>query len=593
MTDIKKENFEYNVDEDQGSINYTNSSEPKESYSEKPLTGFWKFIDIISLQKDTAHLKASERFLINEDLQPVLDEAKRPWGWFNFVSFWIADAFNVNTWQIASTGVVAGLSWWEVWISVWLGYFFVSCFLQVSQRIGSHYHISFPVSCRTSFGNFGSIWPIINRVVMAIVWTAVQSWIGGQCVQLMLKSIFGKDLDTRIHNSIPGSGTTTFQFLSYFLFCLFQVPFIYCKPQTVRHLFTIKAYACSTAGVAFLIWTCVRAKNIGETMREPTSLKGSAHAWAFINSTMNCLANFATLIVNAPDFTRLAKTPRSAGLSQFIAIPVCFGITCLIGILASSASGAMFGKDNITWSPLDLMDRYVDSYSRGDRGGVFLIAFAFSLAQIGTNISANTISAGTDMSALLPRFINIRRGGMICAAIAFALCPWNFFTSASNFTTYLSAYAVFLSSIAGVVSADYLLVRRGYINVYHLFTNKKGTNYAYNKIGVNWRAYVAYICGILPNVVGFAGATGDKVPIGATYVYNLSFFAGYIVAFLLYAILCTIFPIEHGVPVKNVFTEPGWYEQNAIMHMEDDDFTEEAKKDHPNEFIQTKFRLFG
>lgn len=93
--------------------------------------------------------------------------------------------------------------------------------------------------------------------------------------------------------------------------------------------------------------------------------------------------------------------------------------------------------------PLDLLDRYVNAGTSGDRAGVFFIAAAFALAQVGTNISANSISAGTDGSALLPRFVNIRRGGFICAAIAFCVCPWNFFTSSSNFTTYLSAYAVF------------------------------------------------------------------------------------------------------------------------------------------------------
>lgn len=40
----------------------------------------------------------------------------------------------------------------------------------------------------------------------------------------------------------------------------------------------------------------------------------------------------------------------------------------------------------------------------------------------------------------------------------------------------------------------------------------------YGVFGLQWRGYVAYICGILINVVGFAGAVGTPVPIGATYV---------------------------------------------------------------------------
>jgi nucleobase:cation symporter-1, NCS1 family len=46
---------------------------------------------------------------------------------------------------------------------------------------------------------------------------------------------------------------------------------------------------------------------------------------------------------------------------------------------------------------------------------------------------------------------NIRRGGYIAAIVGFAICPWNFLSSSTNFTSYLSAYSVFLSSIAGVM----------------------------------------------------------------------------------------------------------------------------------------------
>ncbi len=63
---------------------------------------FQKFLYMISLQKGS-HLTLSEIFLVNEDLQPVFDPKDRPWRWWNFVFFWVADAFNVNTWQVSSS----------------------------------------------------------------------------------------------------------------------------------------------------------------------------------------------------------------------------------------------------------------------------------------------------------------------------------------------------------------------------------------------------------------------------------------------------------------------------------------------------------
>lgn len=120
------------------------------------------------------------------------------------------------------------------------------------------------------------------------------------------------------------------------------------------------------------------------------------------------------------------------------------------------------------------------------------------------------------MTALLPRYLNIRRGSYICAIVGLVMCPWHLLSSSNNFTTYLSAYSVFLSSIAGVMISDYYFVRRGYLQTRDLYSAQRTGPYWYT-LGIHWRGYAAYICGILIKVVGFAGAVGTKVPIGATY----------------------------------------------------------------------------
>lgn len=81
--------------------------------------------------------------------------------------------------MISSSMIVDGLSWWQSWICVWVGYFVAAGFVCLIGRIGAVYHISFPVTARASFGIWGSFWPVLNRVVMAIIWYGVQSYIGG------------------------------------------------------------------------------------------------------------------------------------------------------------------------------------------------------------------------------------------------------------------------------------------------------------------------------------------------------------------------------------------------------------------------------
>lgn len=71
------------------------------------------------------------------------------------------------------------------------------------------------------------------------------------------------------------------------------------------------------------------------------------------------------------------------------------------------------------WDPLLLIDRW------DNRAAAFFASFAFVLATLGTNISANSLSAANDMTVLFPHYINIRRGQVLCALLGgWALCPW-------------------------------------------------------------------------------------------------------------------------------------------------------------------------
>jgi len=503
-----------------------------------------RFLDKIAVDSEPG-LTTTQLMLANDDLKPVPPEL-RTWSAMNFVAFWISDSFNINTWMISSAAIVDGVSWWQSWLCVWIGYSIAACFICATGRIGATYHISFPVVSRSSFGIWGSLWPVFNRAAMACVWYGVQAWIGGTCVSLMIRAIWPSWNDYQVggtRNTILGSETLgTMEFVSFFLFWLGSLPFLWFPVHKIRHLFTVKAYIVPTAGLAFFIWAIVRAKGIGPIVHQPASISGGTLGWAIVKGIMSSIANFATLIVNDPDFSRFARKPRDAFWSQLLTIPIGFAVTSFIGIIVSSSSTVIFGES--IWSPLELLSRFLteENVTGATRFGVFVLGAAFTLAQLGTNIAANSVSAGTDMTALLPRWLNIRRGSYICAILGIVMCPWNFFSSANSFTTYLSAYSVFLSSIAGVLICDYYVVRKGYLQTRDLYSGLKSGPYYYT-MGINWRAYAAYVAGIMINVVGFAGAVGTEVPIGATYIYNLNFFCGFIVASTSYWLLNRLSPV--------------------------------------------------
>lgn len=94
----------------------------------------------------------------------------------------------------------------------------------------------------------GSLWPVLNRAAMACIWYGVQSWIGGTCVYLIIRSIWSKFNHEDVHNGLPASsGTNTVDFLSFFLFWLCSLPAIWFPVHKIRHLFTVKAYIVPVA----------------------------------------------------------------------------------------------------------------------------------------------------------------------------------------------------------------------------------------------------------------------------------------------------------------------------------------------------------
>ncbi|KAI0252504.1 permease for cytosine/purines, uracil, thiamine, allantoin-domain-containing protein [Lactifluus subvellereus] len=459
-------------------------------------------------------LTRSQLLLTSEDLLPVGSE-KQTWETIDFIAYWIADSFNVNTWMIASSMINLGLSWWQAWFCVWIGYGIAALFIVANARPGATFHVTFPVVARTSFGIWGSLWCVFNRGATSCIWYGVQASIGGDCMKVMLRSIWPSV--NNIPNSIPASsGTNTRDFMCFFLFWLVSLPAIWLPIHKIRHLFTLKAIVAPTAGITFFAWCIVRAKGVGPIIHQPSTLHGSDLSWAMVASLMSCISNIAALVINAPDFASRAKGPFAAGLPQLLAVPFMFSIVSFLGIIVSSSSQVIYGEP--VWSPIDLLNMFLDDDpSHATRFGVWFISTGFIVAQ------------------------NIRRGGYVAAIVGICMLPWNLLKSSNRFTSYLSAYSVFLSSIAGVMITEYFFVRRGHYRVADLYSPRSDGWYYYT-FGVNLRAYAAYIAGILINVVGFAGATGRSVPLAATRIYQMSFFTGFGVSSLVYYGLSIAFP---------------------------------------------------
>lgn len=112
--------------------------------------------------------------------------------------------------------------------------------------------------------------------------------------------------------------------------------------------------------------------------------------------------------------------------------------------------------------------------------------------------------------------------------------------SAKSFSSFLNGYSLFLGAIAGVLVCDYWVCRAQRLKVTSLYDPRGIFHYT---LGVNPRAIVAFVLGIVPNLPGLAAACGATgVPKGATYLYSLSWLVSILVASFTYWVCWKIWP---------------------------------------------------
>jgi NCS1 family nucleobase:cation symporter-1 len=194
------------------------------------------------------------------------------------------------------------------------------------------------------------------------------------------------------------------------------------------------------------------------------------------------------------------------------------------------------------------------------RAARFFAAFAFALAALGVNISANSLSAANDLTALFPRFVNIRRGQLLCAVLCWALVPWKILKSAGSFLNFMAAYAVFLGPIAAIMVFDFWVLHKRKYNTLALY--QPHSIYRYTG-GVNYRAVIAFVVGVAPNLPGFINSINPSIDVGVgSRPYSFGWMLGFVATSLVYMALSYAFPpketfVERAVLPDEIYEAQG------------------------------------
>ncbi len=448
---------------------------------------------------------ASSSWLWNKDLAPIPPE-RRTWGTYNYAALWIAMSVNIPTYLMASAMIAGGMNCKQALFTVFLGNIIVLIPMLLNAHAGAEYGIPFPVFARSSFGVLGANVPAVLRALVACGWFGIQTWIGGEAINTLLAAI------------ITG---WNHPWLCFFLFWLLNLAVILRGISTIRFLQGITAPALLILGIAMLGWAYTRAGGFGPMLSAPSKFRTFDEFFAFfIPSLTGVVAFWATVALNIPDFTRYAKGQREQMVGQALGLPTTMTFYSFIGIAVTSATVIVFGQ--AIWDPVIVLSRL------GNPITVVVAMVALLLATLNVNVAANVVSPANDFSNLYPRRISFKVGGLITCVIGLMMQPWRWLESHGSYVMgWLVGYSSFLGPIAGVMIADYFVIRKRVIVTDDLF--KRGGIYEFSG-GFNWRAIAALAAGILVALIGLEVSALHSL-------YQYAWFVGFGVSFFAYLAL--------------------------------------------------------
>jgi nucleobase:cation symporter-1, NCS1 family len=457
--------------------------------------------------------------LWNRDLAPT-PPSRRTWSTYNIAALWIGMSVVITTYTLASGLMAAGMNWWQALLTILLGNSIVLIPMMLNAHAGTRYGISFPVLCRASFGTIGANVPALLRAAVACGWFGIQTWIGGLALNALLTAAYPA------WAAVPGA-----LWIAFGAFWVVQVAIIVRGTEGVRKLESWAAPLLLIGGLLLLSWAMDMGGGLRPLLSQSQRLQqGTGNFWALFPAALTASVGYwATLSLNIPDFTRYAATQRSQMLGQALGLPTTMTAFAFIGVAVTAATLIVF--DEPVWDPVTLIARI------GSPAVIILGAAVIMIAQVSTNMAANVVSPANDFSNLAPQRISYVTGGLITAVIGILIMPWRLYSDAGAYIfTWLIGYSGLMGAIAGILIADYWVLRRQQLSVRDLFTH--GGAYSYHR-GYNPRALLALALAVAPVLPGFiraAAVPGGQVASPGLFdqLYTFAWFVTFALGFALH-----------------------------------------------------------
>ncbi len=468
----------------------------------------------------------------NEDIAPT-SRASRKWGKWDIAALWVGMSVCIPTYMLASSLIQGGMNWWQAILTVALGNLIVLVPMVLVAHAGTRFGVPFPVLTRASFGLLGANIPSLLRAVVACGWFGIQTWIGGAAIHQLMSAGFDWWAALPLID-LGFIGTMSLgAWLGFFFFWAINMVIIWRGIESIRFLENLGAPFLLIIGLGLLGWAWWRAGGLGPMLSKPDAFSTTGEFLAFFFPALTGMVGYwATLSLNIPDFTRYARSQKDQMLGQALGLNTTMPLFAFIGVAVTSATVVIFGEE--IWDPVAVLGRFESVPV------VIVSMLALAVATLTTNLAANVVAPANAFTNIAPRRITFRAGGVATGIIGILMMPWKLLADPTGYIfTWLIGYSALLGPIAGILICDYFVHRRMELDLPDLYREGR---YTFTR-GINGRAILALVLGVIPNIPGFLG-TIELVDAGEFWmkIYTYAWFVGFGVSFGVYALAVRIWP---------------------------------------------------
>ncbi len=433
---------------------------------------------------------------------PAADRDSTPWQ-----QFWIWAGANIApiNWVLGALGIILGLSLVETIAVLVVGNLIGCAFFGLFCVIGHRTGVNMMVLSRAAFGRRGAYFPAVAQLLMTMGWLGVNTWV---VLDLVLGIFEHMGYDN------PGTGT---KYAVGIGIMAVQVVIAIVGFYLIQ---TFEKWTVPVAAVIVVLMSVLAFRKVDIVWSS-----GTAHGSDKLTAITQLLTAIGvgwgiTWLTWSADYTRFIKPGTSdRTVFRFTSLAI-FLPTVYLGFL-----GAAIASGGAEADPADLVTAAFGAAS-------IPILFLVMHGPVATNIlnlySATLATLSLDVKAARWKV------SVVVSIVGTAALIWFIEASsvAERFDQWLASVVIWISAWAGVMFVDYVVVRRGTIDVDALYAGPKESIYG----DVNWAAVIAMVAGVVAGWAwGFGLNTYLQGPIAkATHDVDISWLSGFVVAAGLY-----------------------------------------------------------